>query len=111
DDIIKSAGYRIGPYEVESALERHPAVLECAVTGAPHPLRGQVVKASVVLAPPYEPSDALKKELRAFMKTVAAAYKTPRIIEFVGELPKTVSGKVRRAAVRARAESEDTKGE
>jgi acetyl-CoA synthetase len=100
DDIIKSAGYRIGPYEVESVLERHPAVLECAVTGVPHPLRGQIVKASVVLAEAYEPSDALKKELRAFMKASAAAYKIPRVIEFTDELPKTVSGKVRRAAVR-----------
>jgi acetyl-CoA synthetase len=100
DDIIKSAGYRIGPYEVESVLERHPAVLECAVTGAPHPLRGQVIKASVVLAPPYTPSDALKKELRKFIKASAAAYKIPRIIEFVDELPKTISGKVRRAAMR-----------
>ncbi|MDR1574075.1 MAG: AMP-binding protein [Clostridiales Family XIII bacterium] len=101
DDIIKSAGYRIGPYEVESVLERHPAVLECAVTGAPHPLRGQIVKASVVLADTYAPSDALKKELRAFMKASAAAYKIPRAIEFVDELPKTISGKVRRVAVRA----------
>jgi acetyl-CoA synthetase len=101
DDIIKSAGYRIGPYEVESVLERHPAVMECAVTGVPHPLRGQVVKASVVLTASYAPSEALKKELRAFMKTVAAAYKIPRIIEFVDELPKTISGKVRRVAMRA----------
>jgi acetyl-CoA synthetase len=108
DDIIKSAGYRIGPYEVESVLERHPAVLECAVTGAPHPLRGQIVKASVVLAPPYAPSDALKKELRAFMKASAAAYKIPRVIEFVEELPKTISGKVRRVAVRANDRGDGT---
>jgi acetyl-CoA synthetase len=101
DDIIKSAGYRIGPYEVESVLERHPAVLECAVTGAPHPLRGQIVKASIVLAESYTASDALKKELRAFMKASAAAYKIPRVIEFVDELPKTISGKVRRVAMRA----------
>ncbi|MDR2132673.1 MAG: AMP-binding protein [Clostridiales Family XIII bacterium] len=100
DDIIKSAGYRIGPYEVESVLERHPAVMECAVTGVPHPLRGQVVKASIVLRPSHEPSEALKKELRAFMKASAAAYKIPRVIEFVDELPKTISGKVRRVAMR-----------
>ncbi|MDR2296097.1 MAG: AMP-binding protein [Clostridiales Family XIII bacterium] len=107
DDIIKSAGYRIGPYEVESVLERHPAVLECAVTGVPHPLRGQVVKASIVTAPSYEPSEALKKELRAFMKKNAAAYKLPRIMEFVDELPKTISGKVRRTAVRAADKAKD----
>jgi acetyl-CoA synthetase len=101
DDIIKSAGYRIGPYEVESVLERHPAVMECAVTGAPHPLRGQIIKASIVLSEPYTPSDALKKELRAFMKASAASYKIPRLIEFVDELPKTISGKVRRVAMRA----------
>jgi acetyl-CoA synthetase len=116
DDIIKSAGYRIGPYEVESVLERHPAVLECAVTGAPHPLRGQVVKASIVLAAPYAPSDALKRELRTFMRTAAAAYKIPRVIEFVDELPKTISGKVRRVAMRAQdgrgeaGEPNETKG-
>jgi acetyl-CoA synthetase len=107
DDIIKSAGYRIGPYEVESVLERHPAVMECAVTGAPHPLRGQIVKASVVLAKSYEPSDALKKELRAFMRASAAAYKIPRAIEFVDELPKTISGKVRRAAMREQGRADD----
>jgi acetyl-CoA synthetase len=110
DDIIKSAGYRIGPYEVESVLERHPAVRECAVTGVPHPLRGQVVKASIVTAAPYEPSDALKKELRAFMKKTAAAYKIPRVIEFVDELPKTISGKVRRVAMRADDRPDETKG-
>jgi acetyl-CoA synthetase len=110
DDIIKSAGYRIGPYEVESVLERHPAVLECAVTGAPHPLRGQVIKASIVLAAPYTPSEELKKELRKFIKASAAAYKIPRIIEFVGELPKTISGKVRRAAMREGAGPGEPKG-
>ncbi|MDR1246515.1 MAG: AMP-binding protein [Clostridiales Family XIII bacterium] len=107
DDIIKSAGYRIGPYEVESVLERHPAVLECAVTGAPHPLRGQIVKASIVLAESYTASDALKKELRAFMRASAAAYKVPREIEFVDELPKTISGKVRRVAMRADEQNEN----
>jgi acetyl-CoA synthetase len=109
DDIIKSAGYRIGPYEVESVLERHPAVLECAVTGVPHPLRGQVVKASIVLTDAYAPSDALKKELRTFMRASAAAYKAPRVIEFVDELPKTISGKVRRVAMRARDQAEEAK--
>jgi acetyl-CoA synthetase len=100
DDIIKSAGYRIGPFEVESVVNAHPAVHECAVTGVPDPLRGQRVKASITLNEGYEPSDDLKKEIRAFVKANAASYKIPRIIEFVGELPKTISGKVRRKELR-----------
>ena len=100
DDVIKSSGYRIGPFEVESALISHPAVIECAITGVPHPDRGQVVKATVVLTKGYEPSDALKKELQNHVKQVTAPYKYPRIIEFVDELPKTISGKIQRARLR-----------
>ncbi|HHV96429.1 MAG TPA: AMP-binding protein [Clostridiaceae bacterium] len=100
DDVIKSSGYRIGPFEVESALLEHPAVLECAITGAPDPIRGQVVKATVVLTKGYKPSDDLKKELQDHVKRVTAPYKYPRIIEFVDELPKTISGKIRRVEIR-----------
>ena len=100
DDIIKSSGYRIGPFEVESALLTHPSVMESAVTGVPDALRGQVVKASVVLKPGYEGSEALVHELQAHVKGVTAFYKYPRIIEFVKELPKTISGKIRRAEIR-----------
>jgi acetyl-CoA synthetase len=100
DDIIKSAGYRIGPFEVESVLVTHPAVASCAVTGAPHPVRGQVIKASVILREGYEPSSEMKKELRAFVKANASAYKIPRIIEFVESFPLTISGKVRRNVIR-----------
>ena len=106
DDIIKSSGYRIGPFEVESALLEHPAVLECAVTGIPDELRGQVVKATVVLAAGYEPSDDLAKELQEHVKKVTAPYKYPRIIEFVTELPKTISGKIRRVEIREKDQSE-----
>lgn len=102
DDVIKCSGYRIGPFEVESALLTHPAVLECAVTAAPDPLRGQVVKATVVLvrSGAYQPTDALRKELQNHVKKVTAPYKYPRILEFVDELPKTLSGKIRRAEIR-----------
>ena len=100
DDVIKCSGYRIGPFEVESALMTHPSVLECAVTAAPDPVRGQVVKATVVLARGYEPSDALKKELQNHVKKETAPYKYPRIVEFVSELPKTTSGKIKRKQIR-----------
>ena len=100
DDVIKCSGYRIGPFEVESALMTHPSVLECAITAAPDPIRGQVVKATVVLARGYEPTEELKKELQNHVKRVTAPYKYPRIVEFVEELPKTTSGKIRRAALR-----------
>jgi acetyl-CoA synthetase len=100
DDVIKSSGYRIGPFEVESALLEHPAVLECAVTAAPDPLRGQVVKATVVLAAGHRPSEKLVTELQEHVKEVTAPYKYPRIIEFVTELPKTISGKIRRVEIR-----------
>lgn len=100
DDMIKSSGYRVGPFEVESALMSHPAVLECAITGVPDPVRGQVVKATIVLTKGYTPSEELKKELQNHVKTVTAPYKYPRIIEFVDELPKTISGKIRRVEIR-----------
>jgi acetyl-CoA synthetase len=102
DDVIKCSGYRIGPFEVESALMEHPSVLECAVTAAPDPNRGQVVKATVVLARGYDPSDALIKELQNHVKRVTAPYKYPRIVEFVPELPKTISGKIQRNLIRRR---------
>lgn len=100
DDVIKSSGYRIGPFEVESALLEHPAVLECAITAVPDPDRGQIVKATVVLTKNYLPSDELVKELQEHVKKVTAPYKYPRIIEFVPELPKTISGKIRRVEIR-----------
>ncbi len=102
DDVIKSSGYRIGPFEVESALMEHPAVLETAITAVPDPVRGQVVKATIVLTAGYEPSDALKKELQDHVKRVTAPYKYPRVVEFVQELPKTISGKIRRVEIRER---------
>lgn len=100
DDVIKCSGYRIGPFEVESALLEHPSVVECAITGAPDPIRGQVVKATVVLASGYVPSEELKKELQNHVKRVTAPYKYPRIIEFVDELPKTLGGKIKRGQIR-----------
>jgi acetyl-CoA synthetase len=100
DDVIKSSGYRIGPFEVESALMEHPAVLECAITGVPDPTRGAVVKASVILAKGYSPSEELKKELQTHVKKTTAPYKYPRVIEFVKELPLTISGKIRRVQIR-----------
>jgi acetyl-CoA synthetase len=102
DDIIKSSGYRIGPFEVESVLMEHPAVLECAVIGVPDPVRTQVVKATVVPAKGYVPSEALALELQEYVKTHTAPYKYPRILEFATELPKTISGKIRRTEIRAR---------
>jgi len=102
DDVIKSSGYRIGPFEVESALMTHPAVVECAVTGVPDEIRGQLVKATVILANDYKDKacEALVKEIQEHVKTVTAPYKYPRIIEFVDALPKTISGKIRRAEIR-----------
>jgi acetyl-CoA synthetase len=100
DDVIKSSGYRIGPFEVESALLEHPAVLECAITAVPDPDRGQVVKATIVLSKNFEPGDKLAKELQEHVKKVTAPYKYPRIVEFVSELPKTISGKIRRVQIR-----------
>ena len=100
DDVIKCSGYRIGPFEVESALVEHPAVVECAVTAAPDPIRGKVVKATVVLARGYEPSDELVRELQNHVKHTTAPYKYPRIVEFVDELPKTIGGKIKRKLIR-----------
>ncbi len=100
DDVIKCSGYRIGPFEVESALITHPAVVECAITAAPDPIRGQVVKATVVLAKGYTPSDELTKELQNHVKHNTAPYKYPRIVEYVDELPKTLGGKIKRAQIR-----------
>lgn len=100
DDVIKCSGYRIGPFEVESALMEHPAVLECAITAAPDPIRGQVVKATIVLTRNYSPSDELIRELQNHVKHATAPYKYPRIVEFVDELPKTTSGKIRRVEIR-----------
>ncbi|MBP7175572.1 MAG: AMP-binding protein [Thermoclostridium sp.] len=100
DDVIKCSGYRIGPFEVESALIEHPSVLECAVTAVPDKIRGQIVKATVVLKKGWIGSDVLVKELQEHVKKVTAPYKYPRIIEFVEELPKTVGGKIKRAEIR-----------
>ena len=102
DDVIKSSGYRIGPFEVESALMTHPAVVECAITGVPDEVRGMVVKATVVLGKEWKDKagDDLVKELQQHVKKVTAPYKYPRIIEFVDELPKTISGKIRRVEIR-----------
>ena len=102
DDVIKSSGYRIGPFEVESALMTHPAVVECAITGVPDEIRGQVVKATIVLAKEYKDKagEELIKEIQDHVKRTTAPYKYPRIIEFVEELPKTISGKIRRVEIR-----------
>lgn len=100
DDMIKSAGYRISPFEVESVLQKHPAVLECAVTGVLDPKRGQVVKATIVLNEGFTGDTKLSRDLQAFVKENTASYKYPRIIEFVEELPKTISGKIRRVEIR-----------
>src|SRR5439155_13050868 len=102
DDVINSASYRIGPFEVESALVEHPAVAEAAVIGKGDALRGEIVKACVVLAPGYPPSDALVAELEEHVKTVTAPDKYPREIEFFPHLPKTISGKIWRTALRQR---------
>ncbi|MEG1663075.1 MAG: AMP-binding protein, partial [Clostridia bacterium] len=100
DDIIKSSGYRIGPFEIESVLMEHPSVLECAVTGVPDPVRGQVVKATIVLANGYTATDELKLEIQQYVKKATAPYKYPRVIDFVADLPKTISGKIKRKELR-----------
>ena len=102
DDVIKSSGYRIGPFEVESALMEHPSVAECAVVGAPDPdgLRGILVKAYIILTKEYEPSPELTKDIQDYVKKVTAPYKYPRMIEYVKELPKTISGKIKRKELR-----------
>lgn len=100
DDVIKASGYRIGPFEIESVIMEHPSVLECAVTGAPDPVRGTVVKATIVLVKGQNPSDKLAKEIQDFVKKNTAPYKYPRIVQFIDELPKTISGKIKRADIK-----------
>ena len=102
DDVIKSSGYRIGPFEVESALMTHPAVVECAITGVPDEVRGQVVKATIVLSAGYKnrAGEELIKEIQDHVKKTTAPYKYPRVVEFVDELPKTISGKIKRKDIR-----------
>jgi acetyl-CoA synthetase len=102
DDVIKSSGYRIGPFEVESALMMHPAVVECAITGVPDEIRGQIVKATIILGKEWKDKagEELVRELQDHVKKVTAPYKYPRVIEFVDELPKTISGKIRRVEIR-----------
>jgi acetyl-CoA synthetase len=111
DDVIKSSGYRIGPFEVENALMTHPAVVECAITGVPDPIRGMVVKATIVLKDNYkaQAGPELIKELQNHVKHETAPYKYPRVIEFVDELPKTISGKIRRVEIRANDAKKDKK--
>jgi len=110
DDVIKSSGYRIGPFEVESALLEHPAVQESAVVGSPDLIRGMIVKAFVVLKPGYQPSESLVRELQAHVRNTTAPYKYPRAIEFVPELPKTISGKIRRNVLRDQEMQAHTNG-
>ena len=100
DDIIKSSGYRIGPYEVESAVLSHEAVRHCAITAYPDEVRGQIVKATIVLQPDFEPSESLTKDIQNHVKRVTAPYKYPRMVEYVDELPETISGKTRRVEIR-----------
>ncbi len=102
DDVIKSSGYRIGPFEIESVIMELPYVLECAITAVPDPVRGQIVKATIVLTKGTVGTDALKKDVQEYVKTHTAPYKYPRIVEFVDDLPKTISGKVRRVEIRAK---------
>ncbi|MDO5478787.1 MAG: AMP-binding protein [Clostridia bacterium] len=100
DDVIKSSGYRIGPFEIESVIMELPYVLECAITAVPDEIRGQIVKATIVLVKGKEGTDELKKEIQEYVKKRTAPYKYPRIVDFVAELPKTISGKVRRVEIR-----------
>ena len=100
DDVIKSSGYRIGPFEIENVIMELPYVLECGVSAAPDEVRGQVVKASIVLTKGTEPTDELKKEIQSYVKNRTAPYKYPRIVEFVDRLPKTFNGKIQRSVIR-----------
>ena len=100
DDIIKSSGYRIGPYEVESAVLSHEAVTNCAITAYPDEVRGQIVKATIILQPGYEPSEKITRDIQNHVKEVTAPYKYPRMIEYVDEIPETISGKIRRVEIR-----------
>jgi acyl-coenzyme A synthetase/AMP-(fatty) acid ligase len=110
DDVIKSSGYRVGPFEVESVLLEHEGVQESAVVGSPHQIKGAEVKAFVVLSTAYEPGKMLADQLFAFCKKNMAPYKMPRLIEFVKELPKTISGKIRRGELRAIEQEMKAKG-
>jgi acetyl-CoA synthetase len=98
--MIKSSGYRISPFEIESVLMEHPAVLECAVTGVPDPVRGQLVKATIILRCGFDACDDLRTEIQTYVKKNTAPYKYPRVIEFVDALPKSISGKVKRVDIR-----------
>lgn len=111
DDIIKSSGYRISPFEVESVLQKHPAVMECAVTGVEDPKRGMAVKASIVLSQDYVDRDPkeMEVEISTFARENTAMYKVPRIYEFLKELPKTISGKIRRVAIREKDNGKENK--
>ena len=100
DDVIKSAGYRIGPFEIENEIMKLPYVLECAVTSVPDKIRGQAIKASIVLTSGTEATDQLKKDVMKYMRGALASYKRPKFVEFVAELPKTTSGKIRRIQIR-----------
>lgn len=109
DDVIKSTGYRVGPFEIENEIMKLPYVLECAVTSVPDPIRGQAIKATVVLTDEVEGDEALKKQMNRFFKQNLASYKRPKLIEFVKELPKTVSGKIRRVEIKERDWAQDEK--
>jgi acetyl-CoA synthetase/medium-chain acyl-CoA synthetase len=108
--VIISAGYRIGPFEVESALLEHPAVAESAVVASPDEIRGNIVKAFVILKPDYVPSDELTLSLQEHVRNTTAPYKYPRLVEFVSELPKTISGKIRRTELRQREVEQAAQG-
>jgi acetyl-CoA synthetase len=122
DDLIKTSGYRVGPFEVESAVMQHPCVLECAITGVPDAVRGQVIKATIVLAKNYLPKEGtppveiaeyhkkLTKEIQEHVKKATEPYKYPRVVEFVPELPKTISGKIRRVEIRQEDDLKATRG-
>ena len=110
DDVIKSSGYRIGPFEIESVLLEHDAVLECAVTGVPDPIRGKAVKATIVLAKGFKGNSELTEELQLWVKRKTAPYKYPRVIDYVDALPKTVNGKIRRGVIRDSDENEQKDG-
>ena len=102
DDIIKSAGFRVGPFEIENEIMKLPYVMECAVTSVPDKVRGQAIKASIVLSKGVEVNEKLKKETMKYLKNNLASYKRPKFLDFVAELPKTTSGKVRRAEIKAK---------
>ena len=102
DDVIKSAGYRVGPFEIENEIMKLPYVLECAVTSVPDKVRGQAIKASIVLTKGTAVTDKLRKDTMKYLKANLASYKRPKVVDFVEELPKTSSGKIRRAEIKAK---------